>query len=200
MKSGNQPIKNHTSHMILSLEHYLIHHCSPTLASLKTANLFSCTFENAEDVTRRVDYWDRQMKAKGIRLEILQQKGAWALVYVYREKKLQADLLKNGVPCFLEQYGYQELSIEAALLHLKKRIVACGGFPHEIGIFLDYPLGDVIGFIENQGCNCKCSGCWKVYQNEEAALETFDKYKKCTRIYTNLWENGRSIQKLTVSA
>ena len=28
------------------LEQYLINHCAPTLASLKTANLFNCTAEN----------------------------------------------------------------------------------------------------------------------------------------------------------
>lgn len=107
---------------------------------------------------------------------------------------------KPGVSCFLEQYGYVDLCVEKALEHLQKRIAASDGFPHEIGIFLDYPLADVIGFIENQGCNCKCSGCWKVYQNEEDAMETFARYKKCTRIYTELWMQGRSINKLTVSA
>ena len=36
-------------------------------------------------------------------------------------------------------------------------------FPHEIGIFLGYPLADVAGFIRNKGRNCKCIGTWKVY-------------------------------------
>lgn len=189
----------HTKHM-KEMEQYLICHCSPTLASIKTANLFSCSFERQEDFAECIAYWNKQMHPKGIAVTVLQQKPNWALVYVYRMAQLQKDLQKPGVSCFLEQYGYVDLCVEKALEHLQKRIAASDGFPHEIGIFLDYPLADVIGFIENQGCNCKCSGCWKVYQNEEDALETFARYKKCTRIYTELWMQGRSINKLTVSA
>ena len=73
-------------------------------------------------------------------------------------------------------------------------------FPHEIGIFLDYPLGDVIGFIVNQGRNFKCAGCWKVYCDECACRKTFAKYKKCRDVYVRLWQQGRSVLQLTVAA
>ncbi len=72
-------------------------------------------------------------------------------------------------------------------------------FPHEIGIFLDYPLGDVIGFIKNSGQNYKCAGCWKVYCNECETLKLFHKYRKCRDIYRSLWQNGRSVVQLTVA-
>lgn len=52
-------------------------------------------------------------------------------------------------------------------------------FPHEIGIFLGYPLEDVDGFITHQGENCKLCGCWKVYGNVEQARRTFANYEKC---------------------
>ena len=68
------------------------------------------------------------------------------------------------------------------------------------GIFLDYPLGDVIGFIQNGGQNYKCSGCWKVYCNECEALKMFQKYHKCREVYRNLWAKGRSVLQLTVAA
>ena len=83
---------------------------------------------------------------------------------------------------------------------LKKRFEASEDFPHEIGIFLDYPLGDVIGFIQNGGQNYKCSGCWKVYCNECEALKMFQKYHKCREVYRNLWAKGRSVLQLTVAA
>lgn len=183
-----------------SLEQYLIRHCSPTLASIKTANLFSCSYKEADAFARRLAYWNQQMESKGICLTVLQQKENWVLVYVYRPSLLKRDLDKPKVAEFLKTYGYDRLDISGALAHLKKRISLCDSFPHEIGIFLNYPLDDVVGFIENRGCNCKCSGCWKVYQNEQDALATFARYKKCTRIYTDLWSRGRSIHQLTVSA
>lgn len=40
-------------------------------------------------------------------------------------------------------------------------------FPHEIGIFLGYPLDDVIGFIEHKPYYLV--GDWKVYQNVNEA-------------------------------
>ena len=43
-------------------------------------------------------------------------------------------------------------------------------FPHEIGVFLGYPLDDVIGFIEHKPYYLV--GDWKVYQNVNEAKET----------------------------
>ena len=62
---------------------------------------------------------------------------------------------------------------------LQKRIAEKPEFPHEIGIFLGYPLEDVDGFITHQGENCKLCGCWKVYGNVEQASRTFANYEKC---------------------
>ena len=90
--------------------------------------------------------------------------------------------------------------MEYALDRLKSRIGENNEFPHEIGIFLDYPLGDVSGFITNEGRNFKCVGCWKVYCNECEALKMFQKYHKCREVYRNLWAKGRSVLQLTVAA
>ena len=62
---------------------------------------------------------------------------------------------------------------------LQKRIAEKPEFPHEIGIFLGYPLEDVDGFITHQGENCKLCGCWKGYGNVEQARRTFANYEKC---------------------
>lgn len=182
------------------MEQYLICHCAPTLASIKTANLFSCAYCSEEDLASHIRCMDRKLRAKGIRLLLLQKKNGRALIYVFRPKRLQQDLKKPGVAEFLGSYGYEDLHVAQALRRLHERIMEAPSFPHEIGIFLDYPLEDVIGFIDNGGCNCKCCGCWKVYANEEDALATFARYAKCTRIYTDLWMRGSSVTRLAVSA
>ena len=62
------------------------------------------------------------------------------------------------------------------------RLSTGGDFPHEVGLFLGYPVEDVIGFIENKGKNCLCCGCWKCYSNACAAQKAFDKFRKmCIR-------------------
>ena len=102
---------------------------------------------------------------------------------MYRPLRLAADLCKPGVAEFLAGCGYQSLAPNEALARLSERLCSQEGFPHEIGLFLSYPLGDVQGFIENGGAHYKCSGCWKVYCNECETAKLFAKYQKCRGVY-----------------
>jgi hypothetical protein len=182
------------------LEKYLIEHCAPTLASLKTANLFRMPLEPGEDFARQMTGWNEALGGKGVSLLVLRRWDEGALIYVCRKKKLQKDLEKPGVAEFLKGYGYRSIQVEYTLERLAGRLSRDGAFPHEIGIFLGYPLGDVQGYIENAGKNSKCSGCWKVYCNECEAMRTFAKFRKCKRVYQRLWSQGRSVWQLTAAA
>lgn len=67
--------------------------------------------------------------------------------------------------CFAK-FGYSKLTtLGEYLMRLSKRLNENGDFPHEIGLFLGYPVKDVEGFIENKGENFLLCGCWKVYSN-----------------------------------
>jgi hypothetical protein len=182
------------------MERYLIEHCSQTLASLKTASLFTFEYSCSVDLERNLNMWNTYFKGKGITLIILRKCNNRALIYVCRKSYLERDLNKQGVKEFLSQYGYTSIDVDDAINVLKYRLEACDGFPHEIGIFLGYPLGDVIGFIENAGQNSKCTGCWKVYCNECEAVKIFARYKKCKDVYMRLWKQGRTVEQLTVVA
>ena len=184
----------------MSLDKYLVEHCSPTLASLKTANMFSCAYENETALNTAVAALNELFKEKGVELIVLKKAHNTALIYVCRKKILCDDLNKNGVSEFLREYGYCSTDTEYALDMLKARLAEQKDFPHEIGIFLNYPLGDVKGFIEQGAQNCLCSGCWKVYCNECEAIKMFNKYKKCREVYSRLYAEGsRDILQLTVS-
>ncbi len=98
----------------------------------------------------------------------------------------------------LSQYGYKDLSVQKAIQRLSERLSTYEEFPHEIGLFLGYPPKDVEGFICNKGQNCNLCKYWKVYGNEDAALQKFAKYDKCKEVYKRLWHNGCDILKLTV--
>ena len=119
------------------LEKYLIDHCSPTLASLKTANMFSCPYESGESLAEDVWQWNLQMKDKGLYLTILRKSEKKALVYLCRPQRLENDLHKPGVQKFLRACGYLGEHWEEALKELKERLHMCEKFPHEIGLFLD---------------------------------------------------------------
>lgn len=180
------------------LEKYLIEHCSPTLASIKTASLFSIRLVSI-NLQEQLSAWNHRLGDKGITLLVLRQTEENALIYVCRMARLQADLRKPGVAEFLAAYGYCHMQAGYALERLKERLKALQDFPHEIGIFLGYPLGDVEGFIQNAGRNSKCTGCWKVYVNECETIKVFARYKKCRDIYTRLWLQGKSVRQLAVA-
>lgn len=181
------------------LDKYLIEHCSPTLASLKTANLFSLSYENKEELKDNIEKQNGELNKKGIILSLISVKDDLALVYVYRRNRLENDLNKEGVFDFLKKYGYESNTPEYAINRLTERLKSSSGFPHEIGLFLGYPLDDVKGFINNGGQNSKCTGCWKVYCNECEAVKIFAKFNKCKEIYSRLFQRGSSVSKLTVS-
>lgn len=183
------------------MEEQLIEYCAPTLARLKTANLFNYhQYAGMQELSRNIYDWNDRMEDKGVTLRILNIQRNSALVYVCRERLLEEDLNCDGVASFLEQYGYESIQTDYALNRLKNRMAQAAGFPHEIGLFLGYPLGDVKGFIEHEGRHCKCSGCWKVYCDECQALRKFQQFDKCREVYTRLYQGGRSILQLTVAA
>lgn len=178
------------------LEKYLIEHCAPTLASLKTASLMSLPW--GEEMEHQILRYNEELSGKGVEILVLRQERNRALVYVYRKKMLEEDLKQSRVRRILCQYGYKTNGVQEVLEGLANRLSLQRDFPHEIGLFLGYPPGDVEGFIQNCGRNCKCSGCWKVYCDEYEARRTFARYAKCRRIYGRLWREGRSIRQLTV--
>lgn len=181
-------------------EKYLIKNCAPTLASLKTGSLFNCAVCDGCELRNDLSVWGGALYSSGVRLFLLKEDEKSALIYVYRESALNKILSDSRVRGFLKKCGYDDFSGAAALEKLRERFYLGGGFPHEIGVFLGYPLGDVIGFIQNSGKNCKCAGCWKVYCDECSAKKTFKKFKKCTEVYTRLWNDGRTVLELTVAA
>lgn len=183
----------------MDMERCIIEHCSPTLASIKTANLFGYCYADEEILEQEIIRWNGVFVQKGIALRVLNKKDGRALVYVYRLRMLREALADEDVLEFLSYFGYGDLDLDGMIIHLSERIAEADGFPHEIGVFLDYPLEDVIGFILNHGRNSKCAGCWKVYGDACKACEIFARYKKCKEVYGRLWEMGRSIQKLTVA-
>lgn len=183
-----------------TFEQLLVTHCAPTLAGLKMASLFSFEYGEEQQLTDVCCFWKAQMEEKGLTLEILRKSQRKALVYVYWTEQLERLLMEEQVRHILRKCGYEKLDKSHALGILKERMRESECFPHEIGLFLGYPLPDVIGFIENQGKNCCLCGYWKVYCNEYQARQTFEQYTRCRRLYQRLFREGTPILQLIGAA
>lgn len=182
-------------------EETLIHFCSPTLAGIKTGNLFSSRFETKESMLHEIRGFNEILAPKGmIILPLLYDTDTGrGLIYVYRPVRLARDLEQKDAADILKKAGYTKGTPEQLIQELKGRITESGQFPHEIGLFLSYPPEDVRGFMEHHAADCKCVGTWKVYGDEQSAKKTFEKYSRCQSIYQKCWQSGMNFSKLAVS-
>ena len=173
--------------------------CAPTLAGIKTANMFSYRFASKGILARDIHSVNMKLNPKGIFAVILCAGNNHAQILVYRLSRLAADLAQDGTQAFLGTYGYQAISVNGCISRLKERFLS-NEFPHEIGLFLGYPLHDVIGFIKNGGKNSKCTGYWKVYHDENEAEKMFAMYQDCKKAYVHYLSQGKPIEHLIVAA
>lgn len=180
--------------MSLSLDALLAWHCSPTFAGIKVASLVSCNRRSYPDFPVQMKRYREAFAPKGVCFEILGACPERFLVLVYRKEALKQRLVDPQVSQMLKEFGYPVADgAEQNLYFLKRRIVCCKNFPHEIGLFLGYPTEDVEGFILNQGKKCKMCGYWKVYGDEESAKYAFERYNKVSRTVLKRVEQGESL-------
>lgn len=177
-------------------EELIVRHCSPTLAGIKTGSLFSCEYENEKNLRDEIRSLNAILTPRGLRMLPMKRCGERALIYLYRPEKLAQDLADAKARSLLKSCGYQSSHAARQVVHLIRRLRESSEFPHEIGLFLGYPPTDVRGFIENRGRNCKYTGYWKVYADEDNACRLFQKYRKCTEIYTRKCAEGTPINRL----
>lgn len=182
----------------MSLEPALVAHCAPTLARLKVGSLFCCPSPRWEELLPEAAALRPLLAEKGLSLRIVRADERRALCYLCREGDLARALAERDTAAFLTRCGYASLAPACALDTLCRRMAAGDGFPHEVGVFLGYPLSDVLAFIEHEGRGCACCGCWKAYGDAREARRTFERYEKCTRVYRRLYLAGRTLRELTV--
>lgn len=182
------------------LEAAIIAHCAPTLAGIKTANMFTYIMNDVDDLNLEIQEMNAKLNSRGVFVEILRKSESRALLYVYRRKQLERDLCNEKACALLEDCGYECKEANCCIRKLQKKFYEEDYFPHEVGLFLGYPIDDVTGFIEQKGQNYKCCGIWKVYGDEQESQILFRKLKKCSEVYKRLFANGRTLLQLTVAA
>lgn len=85
---------------------YVIQHAAPTLAGIKTGNLFPCTFASTQDMVRDLREINRVLVPRGLRLLPLRRKDDRALLYLFRPADLSRDLAGQEARRLLREAGY----------------------------------------------------------------------------------------------
>lgn len=152
------------------VELQIVLQCAPTLAGLKTSNLLILP----KDLEDKARYALRNSGLLGYRLVYDRNR---VIFLVFNRNMLTDYLKKDEVKSFLLGYGYHSDSFGASLRFFQKRydsfITNRKDFPHEMGVFLGYPLCDVKGFIKYQGDRYKAAGYWKVYGDTANTTQLF---------------------------
>lgn len=155
------------------VEFHIVCQCAPVLKGIKISNI----------VTIAAGAWKtikRTLAGSRIICVPLFMGREKDVIFLYRYEEMAEHLKNENVRKFMEEYGYINPTVESVIFRLRRRYQDYSegktGFPHELGVLLEYPLEDVQGFIQNQGKNCLLCKYWKVYHNKERAKEIFQQY------------------------
>ena len=185
-----------------TFEAVLVRQCAPTLAGVKPGSIFCFNHSPLEVSRQKVCQWNKQLEPFGLTVQILLERpgSSSVIVFVYRRDRLEQMLSDDAYQSFLAQAGYERTNLDDLLEQLAQRLRTQPEFPHEIGVFLGYPLRDVIGFIENHGRNFTCCGFWKSYGDPVEMQVCFACYRRCIQTYVAMFEQGIPIERLAVPA
>lgn len=172
------------------LETQMALQCAPLLSGLKISNLLMVPREDID----RVEEAFRETDISCFLLRITGEKAAFLL---YREDELYEYLESSRVRRLLEEFGYRGSSRRQMLEIFQGRYIQYmedgHSFPHEIGLFLGYPLEDVKGFIDHQGKNFMYSGYWKVYGRTTEKQRLFAEFDRAKERLVRLTVQGMNI-------
>lgn len=180
------------------IEERIVRFCAPVLSGIKTGSLFNTCgidenvlYDEIEDARKRLNRF-------GIKIRLFFTNGTMPLAYVYRESALEHDLANSNTQAFLTPLGYADFDVESALSHLADRLREHDGFPHEIGLFLSYPLADVKDFVQF-GSECAImKKHWCVFNNEEQAKKCFAAYDRCHAVCLSRYREGQPLEALAL--
>ena len=160
--------------------------CAPVISGIKISNLLTIPAKSLRELSV-------VLKKTELSFRILYPGRERLVILIYRETELKEYLEREEVMAFIYKCGYETSEISKIFPVFVKRYMRYmelkQDFPHELGLFLGYPIEDVEGFIKENGKNYLYSGYWKVYKDAELKIRLFKNYEKVqTEIVRLLYE------------
>lgn len=160
--------------------------CAPVIAGIKISNLLTIPANKLKELSAI-------LKKTTLSFRVIYPGRERLVILVYREEELRKYLVSEEVEGFISGLGYKTSDISEMFPIFVRRYIRYmeikKDFPHELGLFLGYPVEDVEGFIRHNGKNYLYSGYWKVYKDAETKIKLFKNYEKVqTEIVRMLYE------------
>lgn len=147
--------------------------CAPVVFDYKPADLIMVRQEEMNSYKKEIEKVNKEFYV----LYTGSKKNA---VLVYNKNAIYKVIQKPSIRQYLEKRNDAPYDIELLLKKIGEKIEnfyhVGTEYPHELGLLLGYPLGDVLGYINNHGMNYLYCGYWKVYEDVDYAKKKFYQY------------------------
>lgn len=181
-----------------NLEVQIALQCAPLISGLRFSNLFNVNNEQA-------DYLISLMNEMHISWKILFRGKEKLTMLLYKKDILENYFSDIRVKNILKNSGYEKNIVDeediSGLIDTFADRYCCymqtkKYFPHEMGLFLGYPVEDVEGYLKNNGENSLYTGYWKVYEDVAAKSSLFERFEKANEQIIWFLAQGVSIKNL----
>ena len=180
-----------------TFEGTLISLAAATLCGVKPASLVSFPKAIFVKECAKVVAWNKVLHVSGKRIRVVRRGEELFLLFIYDRCLVEAVLLQEGVSSYLAHKGYDVAGgVDGVLQELFSRLSRTVSFPHEVGVFLGYPLEDVAGYERHAGTKSKFCGSWAVYGDVAAAQAKMALYKRCSAFCTALFDSGSDFESI----
>lgn len=165
---------------------FLIENLAPLVMRIKPSVLMNVSYNDEVDWSKFKILFTR---GKTLQIREIRKLNRQLQVMFYQKDLLDFVLSQQAIQQFLRSLSYPtQYSLDSYLQVLKQRILS-RRFPHEIGVFLGYPLKDVLGFMGLLPLPYTRTQGWRIYGDERPSNEVYENYRKARRMMRELVEN-----------
>lgn len=177
------------------LASFLALETAEVLEGVKPANLINLADRRQPCGRNLFQLWQRHgrslLAASGLAWRELPGRNGGVLLLAYRLESLVELFARPATQAVLTRAGYADPADPKAALNQLENRLREDGFPHEIGVFLGYPLKDVAAFLGWVELPFASQALWRIYGKPARSLALADLFRQ---------SRCRMAQRLTSSA
>lgn len=171
---------------------FLVEILAPVVLGVKPAELLNVEMNNDSE-------WEEFkaifLKNSALRIKEIRELNGRLQVLFYQRDILNAVLTERPILNFLLSLNYpSKYVLEDYLNWLKGKIISVK-FPHEIGVFLGYPLKDVVGFMGLLPLPYQRTLGWKIYGDEKRSLDIYRRHSQARDMMKTLANELNNVDK-----
>ncbi|MCK5450900.1 MAG: DUF3793 family protein [Candidatus Omnitrophica bacterium] len=198
-------MKKHSQEMMCIVEHLMIQ-TSPVLVGVKPSVLTGiCDTERCHGINF-LDLWEKEkeniINDLGLSCRELKTTLRGKQLLFFDPDELKRTLMIRDNAEFLKRFGYFSCVSEKDYLDELKVRFNGRNFPHEIGVFLGYPLKDIKGFIYRESKPLAALSRWRIFGDPTGSLKLMELHKQVESVFKQLMDKGkdpmRFLDKLTM--